>query len=141
LTQAFPTCQFHKLLTRAHGARWRHLSELTSAATLTESLLQQKLVENRRELKRRIESLRTFLWTALEALESSQPVTAGVGLVVDYAKGIDSVVSQICIAEQMLEQLKLPQVRKLMENPRVRERVQAIDELRKKQESPMVISA
>ena len=48
------------------------MSELTSVATLTE--LQQKLVENRRELKRRVESLRTFLWTALESLESNQPV-------------------------------------------------------------------
>ena len=97
------------------------MSELTSVATLTETMLQQKLQENRRELKRRIESLRTFLWTALEALESNQPVTAGVGLVVDFAKGIDSVVSQICIAEQMLEQLK---------DPRVKARVQAIDEFK-----------
>ena len=104
------------------------MSDLVSVASLTETVLKQKLVENRRELKRRVESLRTFLWTALEALESGQPVTAGVGLVVDFAKGIGSVVSQICIAEQMLEQLKNPKVRKLVENPRIRERVQFIDE-------------
>ena len=109
------------------------MSDLVSVASLTETVLKQKLVENRRELKRRVESLRTFLWTALEALESGQPVTAGVGLVVDFlvvdfVKGIDSVVSQICIVEQMLEQLKNPKVRKLVENPRIRERVQFIDE-------------
>jgi hypothetical protein len=104
-------------------------------------MLQQKLVENRRELKRRVESLRTFLWTVLESLENNQHVESGAFLVVDFAKGIQYTVNQICTVEQMLEQLKLPQVRKLMENPRVRERVQAIDELRKKQESPMGIPA
>lgn len=107
------------------GARWCRLAELTSVASLTETVLQQKLQENRRELKRRIESLRTFLWTILEVLENNQLVdppsriSYGTNSVSDPAKEIDNVLTQIHLAEQMLEQLKGPQVRKL---------VQAIDE-------------
>lgn len=90
---------------------------------MTEAALKQKLQENRRELKRRVESLRTFLWTILEVLDFDQTIqlSSGIGSVVDFAKGIESTASQISIAEQMLEQLK---------DPRVRARVQAIDEFR-----------
>lgn len=87
------------------------MSELTSVAALTEAVLKQKLQENRRELKWRVESLRTFLWTLQEALEDDEPIawleTHGI---VDSARLIDSVAGQIGLAEQML---------KLMNDPRV----------------------
>lgn len=117
------------------------MSELTSVAILTGTVLKQKSQEYRRELKRRVEALRTHLWTILEVLDNDQPSLPPTVSLMDYAREIDSLVSQICTTEQMLEQLKCSQVRKLTENPRVRERVQAIDDLRKKQENHIGVPA
>lgn len=95
------------------------MSELTSVASLTEAVLRQRIQENRRELKRRIESLRVRLWTTLEVLDNGLRLFPSP--IADYVREIDALANQTCNMEQTLEQLR---------DLRVESPIVSIDELR-----------